>query len=238
MTEPSTMPGGATGQSTQHALNQDAELAGFSTTEFETAEFETAEFDVTEFEIGEFEIGDPGTADARPIAPPTKREREAAWMRAALEVQDLTEMPIEELRVLADRMFRLLDSARPPLDADERYTAAVTEIEARARQQAARTLGDRHRQVFKDSAFGSRLELFLDGSLAAYIRYTLVGSRLTLRIFVESPGFEGRGLAPVLMRHAMLHAHKRRLSVIPGCAAAHTFLEQNPQYRALARLAH
>lgn len=171
-----------------------------------------------------------------PSAPPTKREREAEWMRLALEIRDMSELPMSDLRVLADRMFRLLDSDHPPFNADERYAAAVAEIKDRSRQRSAQGPAAARREVFKDSAFGSRFELFLDGRLAAYLRYALVGGQLTLRVFVEMPGFEGSGLGPVLMRHAMLHAHKRRLSVVPGCEAALTFLSRNPQYRALARV--
>jgi predicted GNAT family acetyltransferase len=229
MPEPLTMPdvagdpGTARQPEQSDVLDQDVEVTGFGTVHTRTVETGT--------------VGT-GFADAQPTVPPTKREREAGWMRSALGLQDLTQVPIEELRVVANRMFRLLDTDRPPLDAEERYIAVVAEIEARMRQLPAPSPVQKYRPVFKDSAFGSRFELFLDGSLAAYIRYALVGSQLTLRVFVESSGFEGRGLAPVLMRYAMLHAHKRRLGVIPGCTAAQAFLEQNPQYRTLARMAY
>lgn len=182
-------------------------------------------------------MGDPVSIECISVpAPPTKREREAEWMRAALATLDLTDVTTSELRVLANRMFLLLDAERPPFDAGERYAAAVEEIEARAAQARTHGTAETRRQVFKNSAFGSRFELFLDGSLAAYLRYSLVDGRLTLRALVETPGFEGRGLTPILLRQAMLHAHKRRLGVIPGCPEARAFLEQNPQYRILARV--
>ena len=163
---------------------------------------------------------------------PTPRERETLWMEAALDAGDLASVPLAELRVLANRMFRLLDTDHPPQQAAERYAALVTEIEDRARRAAARA---DIREVFKDSPFNSRFELYFDGHLAAYIRYSMLGGRLTLRALVEKAGFEGRGLGVVLMRRAMLNAHKRRLSVVPGCPSAQAFLEQNPQYRTLAR---
>lgn len=168
--------------------------------------------------------------------PLTKREREAQWMGAALETPDLSAVPLAELRVLANRMFRMLDSDHPPLQAGERYAAAVEEIEERSRRIAARGEAGGIREVFKDSGFNSRFELYFDGSLAAYIRYSMLGGQLTLRALVEKPGFEDRGLGPVLMRHAMLNAHKRRLSVVAGCPSAQAFVEQNPQYRTLARM--
>lgn len=58
------------------------------------------------------------------------------------------------------------------------------------------------------------------------------------RALVETAGFEGQGLGRVLMRRAMLSAHKRRLSVVPGCAPAEAFLERNPQYRTLVPTAY
>jgi predicted GNAT family acetyltransferase len=167
-----------------------------------------------------------------PEAPPTTRQREIQWMEAALDTGDLTAVPLAELRILANRMFRLLDTDHPPLQAGERYAALVAEIEDRSSRAAA---GTDVREVFKDSAFNSRFELYFDGRLAAYIRYSMLGGSLTLRALVEKTGFEGRGLGGVIMRRAMLNAHKRRLSVVPGCPSAEAFLEQNPQYRTLAR---
>lgn len=169
------------------------------------------------------------------VVPPTQREREAQWMEDALGDTDLTCVSLVDLRVIANRMFRLLDADFPPLHASERYSAAVAEIEARAARVASRGTGRPGREVFKDSMFNSRFELYYDGSLAAYIRYSMLGGQLTLRALIEKPGFERRGLGPVLLHHAMLNAHKRRLSVVPGCSPAQQFLEQNPQYRTLAR---
>ncbi|MHA7240310.1 GNAT family N-acetyltransferase [Arthrobacter sp. TMS1-12-1] len=174
---------------------------------------------------------DPGPAV---VAPPTKREREAQWMEAAT-ASDVGTASLADLRTLANRMFSLLDAAVPPPHAAERYAAAVGEIEHRARRAAARGGGATTREVFKDSALGSRFELFVDGGLAAYLRYSMLGSRLTLRALVEMPGFEQRGLGPVLIRRAVLSAHGRRLDLVAGCAEAQLFLQQNPQYRTLAR---
>ncbi|MBG6225525.1 putative GNAT family acetyltransferase [Arthrobacter sp. CAN_A2] len=168
------------------------------------------------------------------VAPPTKREREAQWMEDAT-VSDVGTLSLADLRVLADRMFRLLDADSPPPQAGERYAAVVGEIEHRGRRAAARGDATVSRQVFKDSAFSSRFELFVDGGLAAYLEYSMLGGELTLRALVEMRGFEQRGLGPVLMRRAVLSAHKRRLDLVAGCAAARRFLEQNPQYRTLTR---
>ncbi len=177
----------------------------------------------------------PRDEDSTFDAPPTKRERETQWMESALDAFDLTVVPLADLRTMANQMFRLLDSSSPPLRAGERYAAAVAEIEDRSRHMAAGGGAAPPRQVFTDSAMSARFELFMDGCLAAYVRYSLLDGRLTLRALVEKPGFEGRGLGWALMRQAMLNAHKRRLDVVPGCIAARAFLEHNPQYRMLAR---
>ncbi len=170
------------------------------------------------------------------IAPPTKREREAQWIKSAIAAGDLTRASFADLRVMANRMFRLLDADTPPAEAHERYTAITQEIEARMRQRPASGDEARDRAVFKDSAFTSRFELYLDGCLAMYLRYSIANGQVTLRALVEKPGFTGRGLHRVLLRHALLNAHRRRLSVIPACPAVDSFLEQHPQYRTLARL--
>ncbi|MFJ6000745.1 GNAT family N-acetyltransferase [Arthrobacter sp. NPDC092385] len=176
------------------------------------------------------------SADVPPTdVPPTQRERDAQWMASAADTPDMASLSLADLRVMANRTFRLLDSDHPPVHASDRYSAAVTEIELRARRSAARG-GAGVRDVFKDSPYNSRFELYLDGSLAAYIKYSLLGGHLTLRALVELPGFEGRGLERVLMRRAVLNAHKRRLTVVPACPVADTFLDRNPQYRTLARM--
>ncbi|MHA7284052.1 GNAT family N-acetyltransferase [Arthrobacter sp. TMS2-4] len=189
---------------------------------------------------------DPGLRDLPPgqagtdapgvdaVVPPMQRGREAQWLADA-EALDVGTASLADLRSLATRMFRLLDDAFPPEQARERYAAAVGEIERRARRAAARADTPVSREVFKDSAFASRFELFVDGRLAAYLEYSLVDGRLTLRAVVEVPGFERRGLDQALLGRAVLSAHKRRLDLVAGCTAARLFLQQNPRYRALAR---
>ncbi|WP_434994850.1 GNAT family N-acetyltransferase [Arthrobacter sp. Ld5] len=175
----------------------------------------------------------PNDPDVDAVVPPTRRERDAQWLADAAAC-DVGTASLADLRSLADRMFRLLDDAYPPEQATERYTAAVGEIGRRARREGARADAPLSREVFKDSPPGSRFELFVDGSLGAYLEYSMVGGRLTLRALVEMPGFERRGLGRVLMGRAVLSAHKRRLELVAGCTAARLFLERNPQYRALA----
>jgi predicted GNAT family acetyltransferase len=174
-----------------------------------------------------------GTAEPLPV-PPTNRERDTEWVDAALDVVELTGVPMAELRIMANRMYRLMDTDRPPRWAGERYEAVVEEIESRS-ERTRRSGAAPSRQVFKDSAYNSRFEVYRDGLLAAYIRYSLHKGEMTLLTLVEKSEFEGSGLWQNLIRQAMLNAHKRRLNVIPGCPAAHAFLQQYPQYLALTR---
>lgn len=178
----------------------------------------------------------PDTRMTPVLAPPTKREREAQWLECAVRAGDLADLSLADLRVMANRMFRLLDGETPPVEAHERYTAAVEEIESRLERSTPDDDDGHDRAVFKDSAFSSRYELYLDGALAAYIRYSIVSGQLTLRALVEKPGYEDRGLDRILLRHSFLNAHRRRLAVVPACPAAHTFLDRYRQYRTLARM--
>jgi predicted GNAT family acetyltransferase len=190
--------------------------------------------------------GEPRSADPEPAplpallpassddAPPTQREREALSMASVLDGGDPALVPLAELRILANATFRSLDSDAPPRWALERYGAVVDEIERRMRRIATQR-GAPARGVFRDSPVGSRFELYFDGCLVAYLRYSIRAGRLTLRAVVENPGFEGKGLGRVLIRGAMLDAHRRRIDVITECVPAQEFLQRNPQYLALAR---
>lgn len=168
------------------------------------------------------------------IVPPTKREREAQVLEDASDRAGLPARPLAELRVLANRLFRIMEADHPPLFAYERYLAVTGEIQSRVDRITARNVAGRDREVFKNSPYNSRFELYCDGSLAAYVRYSMMRGELTLRTLTEKPGFEDRGFGRTLLRHAMLDAHRRRLRVVPGCPAVRAFLEQHPQYLALS----
>ncbi|TKV26131.1 N-acetyltransferase [Arthrobacter sp. NamB2] len=131
-------------------------------------------------------------------------------------------------------MYRLLDTEHPPVYAKERYSSFAEELDKRSAAIAEQDAPSAGRPVFADSRFSSRFELFLDGWLAAFVKYSMSGDRLRLIELIEKIGFEGRGFDRVLLRRIMVDAHKRRLSIVPDCPAAAAFLFENPQYTAFA----
>lgn len=141
-----------------------------------------------------------------------------------------------QLRVLANQAFKLMDTGHPPAGAMDHYEAIVDELECRARQAATRgpDLALELKETFRDNALYCRFELIIDGALAAWLKYTMNGARIVLLDGVEQPGFQDQGIGATLMRHVVLNAHKRRLSLTPRCPMASAFFADNPQYRLLA----
>lgn len=142
-----------------------------------------------------------------------------------------------QLRVLVNQAYRLMDTDYPPGSALERYEMIVEELKHRAQQAADHdaSSGDIHqlKETFRDNSLYCRFELIIDGTIAAYVKYAMNGGQLVLIDGVEQPGFWDQGLDATLMRHVVLNAHKRRLSLIPRCPMALTFLADNPQYQTL-----
>jgi predicted GNAT family acetyltransferase len=143
-----------------------------------------------------------------------------------------------QLRVLVNQAYRLMDTDYPPGSALERYEMIVEELEHRAQQATtdhAAISGNIHqlKETFHDNSLYCRFELIIDGTIAAYVKYTMNGGQLVLIDGVEQPGFWDHGFDATLMRHVVLNAHKRRLSLIPRCPMAFTFLADNPQYQTL-----
>ncbi|MCU1631639.1 MAG: hypothetical protein JWM61_291 [Micrococcaceae bacterium] len=61
----------------------------------------------------------------------------------------------------------------------------------------------------------------------------MIGGQLFLIHGVEQPEFRDQGIDATLMRHVVLNAHRRRLSLIPQCPMAFSFLADHPEYQAL-----
>ncbi|MHA7209803.1 GNAT family N-acetyltransferase [Arthrobacter sp. MDT1-65] len=150
-----------------------------------------------------------------------------------LSAEDLQGVPTRHLRILANQAYKLMDTDYPPADAVDGYRMIVDELEGRA-QQARRRPEPQLKETFRDNPLYCRFELFVDGTLAAYLRYTMTAGRVVLTDGVEHPGFRDQGIDVTLMRHVVLNAHKRRLSLVPQCPMAFSFLADHPQYQALA----
>jgi predicted GNAT family acetyltransferase len=161
------------------------------------------------------------------------RAPDSAVLDEALSVEDIEALSTRQLRVMVNQAYRLMDTSYPPYGAADRYEMLVEELEHRAHQATDRGTQTQTREAFRDNALSSRFELFVDGTLAAYLKYTMDGGRIILLDGAEQPGFRDQGVDATLMRHVVLNAHKRRLSLVPRCALAFTFLADNPQYQVL-----
>ncbi|MHA7178896.1 GNAT family N-acetyltransferase [Arthrobacter sp. MDB2-24] len=146
---------------------------------------------------------------------------------------DLSAVSTRELRVLCNQLYRVLDTDFPPFGLQEDYEAVVETLADREARAAERSESEKLREKFRDNPVGSRFELFHDGTMVGYVKYDMRAGRIRLLETVVGPDHRGSGLEPVLVREALLNAHRRRLAPIPYCRHAQAFLAENPQFRAL-----
>lgn len=146
--------------------------------------------------------------------------------------EDLSAVSTRQLRVLANRLYRELDTDFPPYGAWEDYATVADELQRRE-ESARRDLRRAPNTCFRDNPLRSRFELFRDGVVVASLAYTLRSGKLTLRNTVLSEDHLWQGLESELIRHVLLNAHRRRLAVVPYCLHTQSFLETNPHFRSL-----
>lgn len=176
-------------------------------------------------------VGMPG--DGTAADPRTTRERPTRLLQDGPSGGDLAALSTRQLRILANDAYRCVDVDHPPAGAAERYESVVDELDHRARQAADRGSASEPRESFRDNPLYCRFELFVDGRLAAYLKYSIKGGRVSLIDGVEQTGFRDQGFDMTLMRHVMLNLHRRRLNVVPQCPMAFSFLADNPEYQLL-----
>ncbi|TKV26104.1 N-acetyltransferase [Arthrobacter sp. NamB2] len=146
---------------------------------------------------------------------------------------DLSTATTRELRILANQLYRVLDADFPPFGAREDYEAVVELLAHREARAAERTESENLREKFRDNPVSSRFELFHDGTMVGYVKYDMRAGRIRLLETVVGPAYRQSGLEPVLVRQALLSAHRRRLAPIPYCRHVQAFLTEHPQFRAL-----
>lgn len=144
---------------------------------------------------------------------------------------ELASLSMRRLRILANQAYRVIDTDYPPYRALDRYQMLVDELDLRAEAAETSGVAKTSREKFRDNPLYCRFELFTDGNLAAYMKYTMTGGNLTLVMGTELPGFRDQGADQTLMRNIVLDAHKRRLNLVPRCAMAYAFLADHPQYQ-------
>lgn len=149
----------------------------------------------------------------------------------ALTPVELASLSMRRLRILVNQAYRVIDTDYPPYRALDRYQMLVDELERRAAAAESSGVAKTAREKFRDNPLYCRFELFTDGSLAAYMKYTMTGGNLTLVMGTELPGFRDQGADQTLMRNIVLNAHKRRLNLIPRCPMAFAFIADHPQYQ-------
>ncbi|WP_422391879.1 GNAT family N-acetyltransferase [Arthrobacter sp. N1] len=144
---------------------------------------------------------------------------------------ELASLSTRRLRILVNRAYTVIDTDYPPYQALDRYQMLVDELDLRAQVTLTSGVAKTAREKFRDNPLYCRFELFTDGNLAAYVKYTMSGGNLTLVMGTELPGFRDQGADQTLMRNIVLDAHKRRLNLIPRCPMAYAFLADHPQYQ-------
>ncbi|MHA7145345.1 GNAT family N-acetyltransferase [Arthrobacter sp. TmT3-37] len=165
----------------------------------------------------------------------TPHQRENALPDNDLSAEDLAALSTRQLRVMVNQAYKLMDTPYPPAGSTDCYEMIVDELEHRAQQAMDRGTEHAHqpRETFRDNPLYCRFELFIDGTLAAYVKYTMNGGQVVLLDGVEQPDFQDQGLDATLMRNVVLNTHKRRLSLVPQCPMACAFLADHPQYQVL-----
>ncbi|MHA7279885.1 GNAT family N-acetyltransferase [Arthrobacter sp. MDT2-2] len=180
---------------------------------------------------------DPRRDSQAPRVRAARRERDSAVLEGTLTPEDLAALPTRHLRVMVNQAYRIMDTDYPPTGAIERYEIIAGELEYRAQLATEGGVqsgtGHQVKETFRDNPLYCRFELFLDGDLAACMKYTMNGGQVILIAGMEHPEFRDQGIDATLMRHIVLNTHKRRLSLIPQCPLAHTFFADNPQYQTL-----
>jgi hypothetical protein len=84
-----------------------------------------------------------------------------------------------------------------------------------------------------DARERERYEIYVDGELAGYSEYK---SRRGVIAFVHTeiePPFRGRGLADVLIAHALDAARAQQLEVLPFCPFVLGYIERHREYAEL-----
>lgn len=146
---------------------------------------------------------------------------------------ELDALSTRQLHIIVNQAYRLMDTDDPPGGAMELYETIVGELERRTHLATERPFVQEPKGAFRDNPVDCRFELFVGGALAVYVKYRMNGGQLILLEGVEQPRYRDEGLDATLMRHVVLNAHKRRLSLVAHCSMAYFFLAENPQYQAL-----
>jgi predicted GNAT family acetyltransferase len=84
-----------------------------------------------------------------------------------------------------------------------------------------------------DNAVASRYEISVDGALVGFADYRMSDGRVVFPHTVITPSMRERGLAAILVRHALDAAREAGRVVVPACWYVEQFVDEHPEYEDL-----
>ena len=78
----------------------------------------------------------------------------------------------------------------------------------------------------------SRFETTVDGQLSM-VEYEASPGKIVLTHTEVPRALSGRGIAQKMVTHALDHARKNKLKVVPQCAYVMSYIEKHPEYKDL-----
>lgn len=163
------------------------------------------------------------------------------WPDTFHDEEDPADLSTRDLRLQINLVFKALDTPHPAYGLQDRFLQLTEEIERResaGRRRVASASGGTARSLpagsiddavservgFRDHSSGHRFELFENGMLAGFVKYTLADGRIDLTFTQMASAFDSPYYRNRLLRLVFLNAHKRRLTISPRCPEAFEFL--------------
>lgn len=92
-----------------------------------------------------------------------------------------------------------------------------------------------HDITISNAAEQHRYEAFIDGQLAGYCEYNLLGDAIMFAHTEVLPAYEGHGVGSALARHALDDARANGRHVIPVCQFIAAYIRKHRDYADLVR---
>jgi predicted GNAT family acetyltransferase len=86
-----------------------------------------------------------------------------------------------------------------------------------------------------DNSAENRYEVHVDGALAGFLEYRMVGDVIALVHTEVDEAYSGRGLGAQLAKFALDDAIARSIKVSPLCPFVAKYIDKHPEYRVTVR---
>ncbi|MET8762993.1 GNAT family N-acetyltransferase [Lentzea sp. NPDC004782] len=86
-----------------------------------------------------------------------------------------------------------------------------------------------------DNSAENRYEVHVDGALAGFLEYRVVGDVIALVHTEVGEAYAGRGLGAQLAKFALDDAIARSIKVSPLCPFVAKYIDKHPEYRVTVR---